>query len=348
MTAPLILAGSYGRTAVGETLEETLVSLSAGVRRVRRIDGDIPTQVAAAVPLDRAVHARTKLLCEGALAGLRPARDQRFGLLLAVDMLAPSLPPADVGPELRAPEWAALVAPLVRLDRERLSAARAFAQDGRFARAVVEASDSTLATRLLTQARDWLESGEVDRCLVGGVSTSCAPAVLDWRTRGPVAKLFGPIAGEAAVFLELARAPEAAPDGLPAIVAHACGMGTRERPLALEEVVEAALAADSDLASSLGRVVLDSNGVVRGKEAWAVASTRTLGRRGLTVPVLEPLLGLGDVGTATLPLLAAYAIHASREDRRANASAGTGARSLVVACHSASPGWAAWLLETPR
>ena len=338
MTAPLAIVGAYARSAVGETMTETIASLAAGVRRVCVVDSEPRVLAALAMPANTSAFERTMQLCEDALA---PAsREGRVGLLLAVDMLAPTL-----FHEPRLPSAVTdRIAQLVRTDRERLAAAQEVAARSGFARWTVAPSDSTLATALIAQARAWLEEGVVDRCIVGGVSTSCTPEVLAWRSTGPLAARFGAVAGEAAAFLEVARGtPQTRP--LARLLGEACGMSARDKPLALEEVVEAALVAAPNLERRLARVVLDSNGLARGKEAWALAATRTLGRRRISVPVIEPLLGLGDVGAATLPLCAAFAI-----DDSLNAAVEPDDEPrdlvLVVLCHSASPGWAALTLQT--
>ena len=276
---------------------------------------------------------RATLLLTSAFADLSRAeapRDarERVGVLLAVDILAPTVLPR---------QFLDAIAPVARLDCERLEAATTFATSLSAERTVVESSDSSAVARLLGLASMWLTHDEVDCCWVGGLGMGCDEASLLWRRRLGLTlgqSDEGIVPGEAAAFVELRRT------GRTSLIAtaHYVRLPAIDHPadLPLQSPLERAL--ESVLTTSetgCSRVILDSNGYPNRKEEWQLASSRTLGRRSLSPRTEEPLLGLGDVGAATLPLLLGLE-HENHEP----------GSSLIALAHAFSPGRAAVTLET--
>lgn len=312
MIAATIVAGG-ARTAVGETLHETTLSLATGVRRVREAavigrSGErlmhapvVSPSLEGGPAVDALMHAAaadlSSSLSRTPQAG---AGGARLGVVLLSDAHAPPFFPVEE-PEAR------FLADLALVEHARLHALSAWPQrlvevlGPRFklAQTVVTPADGSLGAHYLKVSLEWLERDFVDLVVLGGIGCGAESGALRWLalqglTRAPN-RDEGVVPGQAAALLAISREPT----GGPRILAANYGDQRRAGPSALTDAMEAVL----DGSTSPSEVVLDSSGMPGRKAEWAGASTRTLGRRGWSPRVSEPILGLGDVGAATLPLL---------------------------------------------
>ncbi|MCP3143952.1 TIGR02270 family protein [Pyxidicoccus xibeiensis] len=180
----------------------------------------------------------------------------------------------------------------------------------------------------LQRAREQLERGVVERCIIGGVDTLVEPHLL--RALDQLGLLKGPeravglLPGEAAAFLVLERADAARRHGAsvqalvesPSIGAEPFHRFSREPAVGavLAEVIAQALGGDGGAGGRTGLVIAGLNGDEYRARDWGHALIRLRGRRLLPedCPEWYPAISFGDVGAAAGPLAVLLAAHAFR------------------------------------
>lgn len=360
---PSIFAAG-ARTAIGATLLETALGLATGVRRTRvapvvgragqplRHAPVLPPSYDGAQLVDALLEAASHDLAASFSTGAatKTAGTERLAVVLLADLHAPPFFPVD-DPEgrflsdLALAEQARLAAlqPWPGRIARRLGGGRGLA----LVRSIVAPADASLAGHYLQDAVAWLEQGLVDVVVLGGIGASAEALPLRWLALQGL--LSGPdcdegiVAGQGAALVALRAG--AAGDGLPRVLAARYVDGRGRGVEALMGVTEGVLAEAGGDSSRLREVVLDATGMPGRKAEWALASTRTLGRRGLAPRISEPVLGLGDIGAATLPLLLGLLTTRVAGPPRSDAPSGSATWGLIVLSHGFSTGRAAVLWE---
>jgi 3-oxoacyl-[acyl-carrier-protein] synthase-1 len=175
----------------------------------------------------------------------------------------------------------------------------------------------------LQRAVQLLREGSVDSCLVGGVDSLVEFPTLTWLNDAGRLKTDdhpdGFIPGEAAAFLVLETASKARGRGAPAlaeIVATAFGKEEAHlltnaplQGVGLTNVLREALAAAGAPADG---VLCDSNGEYWRTKEWCLAMTRVFAAAPAVPPLWQPAESVGDVGSASVPMLATVAVAALR------------------------------------
>ena len=134
------------------------------------------------------------------------------------------------------------------------------------------------------------------------MNSQCDASTLTWLGRREITRAkgrdFGTIPGEACGFIVVKAADQMGGMVLSAAHVEWSEVDSQASAAALCRALEATLQPET-----LPKVVmLDTAGLPGQAESWAMASMRTLGRRGVAPRLLEPGLSLGDIGAATLPV----------------------------------------------
>jgi 3-oxoacyl-[acyl-carrier-protein] synthase I len=343
------VAGIGAHTALGTDAQSTFAALRAGLGRFgecaflrsRRSGGPITVALAAELDPRKPLIARLRELASGAAReALRmmpaPSAGRSLGMVLAMAQDRPGL---DATAKRQVAQ--AVVSDLTGYPISRPHC-----------RVVGSAHDGGMAG--LAQAAQWLNTGKIGACLVGGVESCVNLAFLDWLDEHDRLKArdrpFGHTPGEAAAFLLLVPAASianVARDGVARAWIASVSLATEPSPWysgrptlaqGLTQAIAGLFAKPSLRALRTDVVYSDLNGEPWRIDEWSAAYLRTADNQGEPLHLRHPADCWGDVGAASAPLLAAMASLEVVHPRMRSRSA------LVWTASDVNPGRAAGLV----